>query len=108
MENGWPVGKDLSNIKLYYDLGLRCITLSHSLNNDICDSSTDGDGPEYNGLSAFGEEVVKEMNRLGVMVDISHVSDSTFYDVIKLTKAPVIAIAFVVPRVVRRPPQHDR
>nr|WP_295923707.1 dipeptidase [uncultured Dyadobacter sp.] len=91
MENGWPVGKDLSNIKLYYDLGLRYITLSHSLNNDICDSSTDGDGPEYNGLSAFGEDVVREMNRLGVMVDISHVSDSTFYDVIKLTKAPVIA-----------------
>jgi membrane dipeptidase len=91
MENGWPVGKDLSNLKLYYDLGLRYITLSHSLNNDICDSSTDGDGPEFNGLSAFGEDVVKEMNRLGIMVDISHVSDSTFYDVIKLTKAPVIA-----------------
>jgi membrane dipeptidase len=91
MENGWPIGKDISNIKLYYDLGLRYVTLSHSLNNDICDSSTDADGPEHNGLSAFGEEVVKEMNRLGIMVDISHVSDSTFYDVIKLTKAPVIA-----------------
>ena len=91
MENGWPIGKDLSSIKQYYDLGLRYVTLSHSSNNDICDSSTDGDGPEHNGLSAFGEEVVKEMNRLGMMVDISHVSDSTFYDVIKLTKAPVIA-----------------
>jgi membrane dipeptidase len=91
MENGWPVGKDLSNLKQYYDLGLRYITLSHSSNNDICDSSTDGDGPEFNGLSAFGENVVKEMNRLGIMVDISHVSDSTFYDVIKLTKVPVIA-----------------
>jgi membrane dipeptidase len=91
MENGWPIGKDITNVKLYYDLGLRYITLSHSLNNDICDSSTDGDGPEHNGLSKFGEEVVKEMNRLGMMVDISHVSDSTFYDVIKLTKAPVIA-----------------
>ncbi|KQS27918.1 dipeptidase [Dyadobacter sp. Leaf189] len=91
MENGWPVGKDITNVKQYYDLGLRYITLSHSLNNDICDSSTDGDGPEHNGLSKFGEEVVKEMNRLGMMVDISHVSDSTFYDVIKLTKAPVIA-----------------
>jgi membrane dipeptidase len=91
MENGWPIGRDLSNLKLYYDLGLRYVTLSHSLNNDICDSSTDGDGPEHNGLSAFGEQVVKEMNRLGIMVDISHVSDSTFYDVIKLTKAPVIA-----------------
>jgi membrane dipeptidase len=91
MENGWPVGKDITNLKQYYDLGLRYITLSHSLNNDICDSSTDGDGPEFNGLSAFGEQVVKEMNRLGIMVDISHVSDSTFYDVIKLAKVPVIA-----------------
>ncbi|WP_090156377.1 dipeptidase [Dyadobacter soli] len=91
MENGWPIGKDLANLKFFYDLGLRYITLSHSLNNDICDSSTDGDGPEHNGLSQFGEEVVKEMNRLGIMVDISHVSDSTFYDVIRLTKAPVIA-----------------
>ncbi|MEO6284377.1 MAG: dipeptidase [Dyadobacter sp.] len=91
MENGWPVGKDITNLKQYYDLGLRYITLSHSSNNDICDSSTDGDGPEFNGLSAFGEQVVKEMNRLGIMVDISHVSDSTFYDVIKLTKVPVIA-----------------
>jgi membrane dipeptidase len=91
MENGWPIGNDLNNLKLYYDLGLRYITLSHSSNNDICDSSTDPDGPEYQGLSEFGEEVVKEMNRLGMMVDISHVSDSTFYDVIRLTKAPVIA-----------------
>lgn len=91
MENGWPVGNDLANLKLYYDLGLRYITLSHSANNDICDSSTDPDGPEFNGLSPFGEEVVKEMNRLGVMVDISHVSDSSFYDVMRLTKAPAIA-----------------
>lgn len=91
MENGWPVDNDIKNLKMYHDLGLRYITLSHSSNNDICDSSTDPDGPEYNGLSKFGEEVVKEMNRLGMMVDISHVSDSTFYDVIKLSKVPVIA-----------------
>ncbi len=91
MENGWPVGNDLANLKQYYDLGLRYITLSHSANNDICDSSTDPDGPEYNGLSPFGEKVVQEMNRLGIMVDISHVSDSTFYDVMRLTKAPAIA-----------------
>ena len=91
MENGWPVENDIKNLKMYYDLGLRYITLSHSSNNDICDSSTDPDGPEYNGLSKFGEEVVKEMNRLGIMVDISHVSDSTFYDVIKMTTVPVIA-----------------
>ena len=91
MENGWPVDNDIKNLKLYYDLGLRYITLSHSQNNDICDSSTDPDGPEFNGLSKFGEEMVKEMNRLGIMVDISHVSDSTFYDVIKMTTVPIIA-----------------
>ncbi|PWJ59093.1 membrane dipeptidase [Dyadobacter jejuensis] len=91
MENGWPVNHKIENLKKFYDLGLRYITLSHSLNNDICDSSTDPDGPVFNGLSPFGEKVVKEMNRLGMMVDISHVSDSTFYDVIKLTKAPLIA-----------------
>lgn len=91
IENGWPVGKDLANLQLFYNLGARYITLSHSANNDICDSSFDGDGPEHNGLSAFGKEVVKEMNRLGMLVDISHVSDSTFYQVIRLTKAPVIA-----------------
>ncbi|SDL82761.1 membrane dipeptidase [Catalinimonas alkaloidigena] len=91
MENGWPVGNDLSLLKTYYDLGGRYITLSHTSNNDICDSSTDKEGPEYGGLSAFGEEVVKEMNRLGMMVDVSHVSDSTFWDVMALTTAPVIA-----------------
>lgn len=91
MENGWCIGRDLSNLKLYYDLGLRYITLSHSFNNDICDSSGDPEGAEFNGLSSYGEEVVKEMNRLGIMVDISHVSDSTFYDVVKLTKSPLIA-----------------
>lgn len=91
IENGWPVGKDLSNVKQFYDLGARYITLSHSANNDICDSSFDADGPEHNGLSPFGVEVVQEMNRLGMLVDISHVSDATFYQVIKLTKAPVIA-----------------
>lgn len=91
VENGYPIGSDLSNIKLFYDLGARYITLCHTSNNDICDSSTDKKGPEYNGLSSFGEEVVKEMNRLGMMVDVSHISDSAFFDVIKLTKAPVIA-----------------
>jgi membrane dipeptidase len=91
VENGYPVGKDISRVKQYYDLGARYMTLSHSRNNDICDSSTDPGGPENNGLSPFGEEVVKEMNRLGMIVDISHISDKSFYDVIKLSKAPVIA-----------------
>lgn len=67
------------------------MTLCHSSNNDICDSSTDPKGAEYQGLSPLGEQVVGEMNRLGMMVDVSHVSDSTFYDVIRLSKVPVIA-----------------
>jgi membrane dipeptidase len=70
---------------------VRYITLCHSLNNDICDSSTDKKGAEHNGLSKFGEEVVKEMNKYGMMVDVSHISDKSFYDVLKLSKAPVIA-----------------
>jgi membrane dipeptidase len=91
VENGYPVGKDLSRVKQYYDLGARYITLAHTRNNDICDSSTDPKGPENNGLSEFGKDVVKEMNRLGMMVDVSHISDKSFYDVLKVTKAPVIA-----------------
>ncbi|KAB7729234.1 membrane dipeptidase [Rudanella paleaurantiibacter] len=91
MENGYPVGEDLSLLKTYYDLGCRYITLSHFANNAICDSATDPDGPVHNGLSPFGREVVAEMNRLGIMIDVSHVSDKTFYDVLALSKAPVIA-----------------
>jgi len=91
IENGYTIGTDLSNIEEYYNLGARYITLSHSRNNDICDSSTDPDGPEYNGLSDFGKEVVAEMNKLGMMIDVSHISDESFYDVLELSKAPVIA-----------------
>ena len=91
IENGYPAGKDIPRIRQYYDLGARYITLCHSANNDICDSSTDPKGPEHGGLSAFGEEVVREMNRLGMIVDISHASDETFYDVVNISKAPIIA-----------------
>jgi membrane dipeptidase len=91
VENGYPIGKDLSHIQELYDHGARYMTLCHSANNDICDSSTDPAGPENNGLSEFGKEVVKEMNRLGMMVDVSHISDKSFYDVINTSKAPVIA-----------------
>ncbi len=91
IENGYAIGKDLSRIKEYYDLGARYITLCHSANNDICDSSTDPLGPEHNGLSAFGEDVVKEMNRLGMIIDVSHLSDKSFYDVLNMSKVPVIA-----------------
>lgn len=91
IENGYPVGNDLSRLEEYYQRGARYITLSHSRNNDICDSSTDPNGAEYNGLSEFGEEVVSEMNRLGMMIDVSHISDESFYDVMETSKAPVIA-----------------
>lgn len=91
VENGYPVGRDISRIRQYYDLGARYMTLAHTRNNDICDSSTDPKGQESNGLSPLGIEVVKEMNRLGMMVDISHISDKSFYDVLKTTNAPVIA-----------------
>lgn len=90
MENGSPVENNLNNLKEFYDNGVRYITLAHYKLNHICDSANDMIR-KWNGLSPFGEDVVKEMNRLGMMVDISHVSDSTFYDVIKLSKAPVIA-----------------
>jgi membrane dipeptidase len=91
LENGYPIGKDISRIKQYYDLGARYITLAHTRNNDLCDSSTDPAGPENGGLSPLGEKVVAEMNRLGMMVDVSHISDEAFYDVLKISKAPVIA-----------------
>jgi membrane dipeptidase len=90
MENGAPIGNDLNNIQYFYDRGIRYITLTHSKDNQICDSSYDTLNT-WNGLSPFGEQVVREMNRVGIMVDISHVSDSAFYDVLKITRAPVIA-----------------
>lgn len=91
VENGYPMGRNLGNLRDFYNLGTRYMTLCHSSNNDICDSSTDPKGAEYQGLSTLGEQVVKEMNRLGMLVDVSHVSDSTFYDVVRLSSVPVIA-----------------
>ena len=91
IENGYPVGNDLSNIDLFFERGVRYITLVHSSNNDLADSATDPNGSEHGGLSDFGSEVVKEMNRLGIMVDVSHGNDSLFYDAISLSKAPIIA-----------------
>jgi membrane dipeptidase len=90
MENGYPIGLDSGNVKVFYDLGVRYITITHSRNNELGDSSTD-ELQEWNGLSPLGESVVREMNRLGVMVDISHVHDETFWDVMAMTKAPVMA-----------------
>jgi membrane dipeptidase len=90
MENGTPIEGDLNNLEYFFRRGIRYITLAHSKSNHICDSSYDEER-KWNGLSPFGVEVVKEMNRLGIMIDVSHVSDSTFYDVIHTSKTPVIA-----------------
>jgi len=89
IENGYPLGTDVSKVNYFYRRGVRYITLCHTKNNDICDSSNDTIG--YNGLSEFGREVVKEMNRVGMMIDVSHISDSSFYQVLRLSKTPVIA-----------------
>ena len=89
IENGYALGNKIENIDHFYQLGARYITLCHTHNNDICDSSTDS--TEFNGLSDFGVKVVERMNQLGIMVDVSHISDSSFYNVLKVTKAPVIA-----------------
>jgi membrane dipeptidase len=91
MENGFPLAKDLSRVEEFYKRGVRYITLCHSFHNDICDSSSDGKPAEHNGVSEFGKQVIAEMNRLGMLVDLSHASDKSFYDAIKLSKAPIIA-----------------
>ena len=91
IENGYPIGSDLSNIELFHDKGVRYITLVHSTNNDLADSATDSKGSEHDGISPLGEQVVKEMNRLGIMVDVSHGSEAVFYDAIALSTAPIIA-----------------
>ncbi|MBN2417212.1 dipeptidase [bacterium] len=89
MENGYALAGDLARVEHFYNRGIRYITLCHTRNNQICDSSTDS--TKWGGLSPFGERVVAEMNRLGIMVDVSHIADSSFYDVLKITSAPVIA-----------------
>jgi len=90
IENGAAIEEDLNNIKMFYDRGIRYMTLTHSRNNRICDSSFDPER-KWNGLSPFGIEVVKEMNKQGMIIDLSHVSDSTFYQVLRISKAPVVA-----------------
>ncbi|MBI9036125.1 MAG: dipeptidase [Bacteroidales bacterium] len=89
IENGYAIGNDLELIEDFYNRGARYITLCHTRNNDICDSSNDT--IEHGGLSSFGVDVVKEMNRVGMIIDVSHISDQAFYDVIKHSTKPVIA-----------------
>ena len=89
VENGYAMGKDLRNLERFKEEGVTYITLCHNGSNDLCDSAV-GE-PEWNGLSPLGKEAVKEMNRLGIMVDVSHASEATFYDVMKESSVPVIA-----------------
>ena len=90
VENGYPMGTDLSNLKNFYELGARYITLSHSGNNQLADSSSARE-PLHNGLSDLGKQAVAEMNRLGMMINVSHISEKSFWDIIAITKAPIIA-----------------
>ena len=90
MENGAPLEDDLRNVKYFYDKGIRYITLTHAKDNLICDSSYDTTRT-WNGLSEYGRKVVAEMNRVGIMVDVSHISDDAFYQVMEISQAPVIA-----------------
>lgn len=89
MEGGHMINNSLPVLRMYAELGVRYLTLTHSVNTDWADSS--GDQPKHNGLTDFGKDVVRELNKLGVMVDISHVSDKTFWDALEISKAPMIA-----------------
>jgi membrane dipeptidase len=89
VEGGHMIGNDIRVLRMFGDLGVRYMTLSHFYNNEWADSSTDK--PAHNGLTNFGKDVVREMNRQGIIVDISHVSDKTFYDALEISKAPLIA-----------------
>ena len=89
VENGFPIGTDLGRLQEFYDLGMRYLTLTHSGDNQIA-ASSGSRGREDFGLTEFGRQVVRELNRLGVMIDLSHVSDQTFYDVLEMTAVPVV------------------
>ena len=92
VENGYPIGTDISNVKKFYDLGARYMSLSHNGHSQLSDSNTgEEDGWLHNGLSPLGKEVVKEMNRLGMMIDVSHPSKEAMRQMIELSKAPLIA-----------------
>ena len=90
MENGSPIDHKIENVQFFADRGISYITLTHGLSNQISDSSYDENHP-WGGLSPFGKEVISEMNRVGIMVDISHVSDDAFWQTLEVTKVPVIA-----------------
>ncbi len=89
VEGGHMIGNDIRMVRIFGDLGVRYMTLSHFYNNEWADSSTDK--PAHNGLTEYGRQIVREMNRQGILVDISHVADKTFYDALEVSQAPLIA-----------------
>ena len=89
VENGYAIGKDLVNLVRFKEMGVCYITLCHNGDNDICDSAKGN--KEWNGLSPFGRDVIHEMNRLGIMVDVSHASEKSFYDALEYSQYPIIA-----------------
>src|SRR5204862_3323473 len=89
IEGGHIINNDLATLRTYAALGVRYLTLTHNYNTDWADAATDT--PKANGLTPFGKDVIRELNRLGLMVDVSHVSDKTFADVLEVSSAPVIA-----------------
>lgn len=91
IENGYALGKDLQAVDHFADMGIVYLTLSHNGHNDVCDSASKQAEPEHHGLSAFGREVIPALNRRGVMVDLSHASEKSFYDALECSRAPIIA-----------------
>jgi membrane dipeptidase len=90
IENAYSLGRDPANVAKFHALGVRMLGLTHMLNNDVADSSTDPRGPEWRGLSGLGREIVAECNRLGIVLDASHASDDTLRDLLALSRAPVV------------------
>src|SRR5687768_9224915 len=90
LENAYSIGRDAGNVEKFYRLGVRMIGLTHMLNNDVADSSTDPRGPEWGGLSPLGREIVSECNRLGIVIDASHASDAVVRELLEVSRSPIM------------------
>ena len=90
IENAYSLGRDVANVEKFHRLGVRMMGLTHMLNNDLADASTDPRGPEWGGLSPLGREVVAECNRLGIVLDASHASDKALWDLLEVSRAPAV------------------
>ena len=109
VENGYPIGEDIARVKEFYDRGARYLSLTHNGHNQLADSQTgERDGWKWNGLSPLGKQVIAEMNRLGIMVDVSHASKESMMQTAALSKAPIIASHSAARALLRRKPQYGR